>query len=488
MNKAITAVQPHAFPSRNQAQGRRRLPWNFSEWFVLSQTILPALLYLPGSQAFRILIRFASYGISLVALAYFCLVMRQKKRHLIRSHPSLPLLVVALVYLGLMLLHPSTNSLLAGLAQIGLYLSVLAPIIWAPAFVESTARLKRLLWLLLICNGINCFVGVMQVQDPNLWMPREFSSVVAQSEYGFGTAIFEGADGRVIIRPPGLGDAPGEVSGPAVFALFLGLVFVTMGKNWRQKAAAATFAVLGAAAIFLTLVRSSFLIAVGMVFAYTVLLIVQKRAKQAGGLLAVAAAAITIAFLHSAAVGGESLTARFQTIFADDPMTFYYENRGNQVFAGLTSLLPEFPFGAGLGRWGMMGVYFGNPANAASSPIWVEVQVPGWIVDGGIILLILYPAALLVTVWQQTRLSFRHPNPGVCSLASIILASNLGLLALCSSYPVFLAPIGLQFWFLSGALHGTAYIRQRSERARQIKAGSPLQERLQPPPPKFAAV
>jgi hypothetical protein len=479
MNEAMPAVQTRVLSSRDYMPVKRRLPWNLAEWFILSQTILPALLYLPGSQAFRVPIRVASYGIGLVALAYFWLVIRQGNRNSIRPHPSLPWLAGALAYMGLMLLHPTTNSLLAGIAQIALYLSVLAPVIWAPAFVENPARLKRLLWLLLLCNGINSFVGVMQVQDPDRWMPKEFSSVFMESDYGLGTVTYQGADGRTIIRPPGLGDAPGAVCGPAVFALFLGLVFVITGKNWRQKLAAAIFAVLGAAAIFLTLVRSSFLIAVGMVVVYFVFLVVRKQGKQAGALLVVGAVAITVAFLHSARVGGDSLTERFQTILADDPMTFYYENRGNQVAAGFVSLLPEYPFGAGLGRWGMMNAYFGNPANAASPPIWVEIQVPAWIVDGGVIMLILYPVALLVTVWQQARLTFRHPDPGVCTLAGIILASNLGLIALCSSYTVFVAPVGMQFWFLSGALHGVACRSNKSVRSRRTKA--------EPPAPQLAA-
>ena len=433
--------------------GQARLRWNLAEWFILAQTFIPALLYLPGSQPLRVPIRVASYGLSLGALVYYWLVARPKGRSK-KAHPASAWLIAAMAYLGLMLVHPNTNSLLAGSAQIALYFAVLSPLIWAPSFVENSTRLNRLLWLLLICNGINSFVGVMQVQDPNRWMPKEFSSVYAESEYGLGTVIYEGAGGNFIIRPPGLGDAPGAVAMPAAFALVLGLVFVVSAKVWWQRILAGGFAVLGAAAVFLTLVRSSLLIAVGEILIYFLLLLAQKRFQQAIALMLVAVAAITLAFLHSASVGGESLTARFHSIFEEDPMTFYYENRGNQVEEGFMGMLPKYPMGAGLGRWGMMNLYFGNQANVSGAPIWVEIQVPAWIVDGGIVLLLLYPVAIALALLEQGRIALNHRDASVRRVAGIIFAANTGLVALCSSYPVFAAPVGMQFWFLAGALHG----------------------------------
>ena len=41
--------------------------WGFPEYFIISQTALPALLFLPGTQAFRMPIRVASFGISVYA-------------------------------------------------------------------------------------------------------------------------------------------------------------------------------------------------------------------------------------------------------------------------------------------------------------------------------------------------------------------------------------------------------------------------------------
>ena len=45
-------------------------PWGFPEWFIISQTVIPALLYLPGSNAFRLPIRIAPFAISLLGFLY----------------------------------------------------------------------------------------------------------------------------------------------------------------------------------------------------------------------------------------------------------------------------------------------------------------------------------------------------------------------------------------------------------------------------------
>src|SRR5262245_37106975 len=45
------------------------IPNGLAEWFVVAQTLIPALLYVPGAQAFRLPIRVASYTIALIGLA-----------------------------------------------------------------------------------------------------------------------------------------------------------------------------------------------------------------------------------------------------------------------------------------------------------------------------------------------------------------------------------------------------------------------------------
>src|SRR4029079_2056564 len=76
----------------------------------------------------------------------------------------------------------------------------------------------------------------------------------------------------------------------------------------------------------------------------------------------------------------------------------FQEQRGLVIRDTLSELLYQFPIGAGLGRWGMMQIYFGDPTMWQAPAIHVEVQLTGWGVDGGIPLVLLYGGALLVAI------------------------------------------------------------------------------------------
>jgi hypothetical protein len=193
-----------------------------------------------------------------------------------------------------------------------------------------------------------------------------------------------------------------------------------------------------------------------MISLYLFQLIRQRRFSVAFVMFTISTAIIAGAFTYAYILGGENLLLRFSSIAQDNPGTFYYQNRGNQVAYAFLELLPQYPFGAGLGRWGMMNLYFGDTSSTASLPIWVEIQWPAWIVDGGIFLLITYPVALLTAMKANFILSSRRAEGQLRDMAAIILATNVGLFALTFSYPVFASAVGMQFWFLAGALHGLA--------------------------------
>lgn len=424
--------------------------WGFPEFFVVSQTLIPALLYFPGTQPFRLYIRVASFVISFATLLWWAVAAGKKSR----SHPAQPWIFAAMAYVVLMFLHPMTSSTFAGLAQFVLYLSVIAPIFWAGTFVHTPERLARLMALLLICNGLNAVVGVLQVYDPGRWMPPEMSRVMTESVYGLGTVTYRGPEGRMIVRPPGLFDTPGAVAGPGMYAALLGLVFATSAiAIWKRLAAiGASFA--GIAAIYLSQVRVSLVVAILMLVSYFSLLVAQKRRSRAM-IFAGAAVAIVIAtFSFALVLGGESIAERTFTLFAQDPLALYAGSRGGQLSYTFGELLQKYPLGAGLGRWGMIAVYFGNSATPGAEPLWVEIQVAGWAIDGGFALLLLYIGALAVTLLTDVRVARMHPDARVRACASVVLAANLGTAALIFTFTPFVTQIGLQFWFLAGALHG----------------------------------
>ena len=102
----------------------------------------------------------------------------------------------------------------------------------------------------------------------------------------------------------------------------------------------------------------------------------------------------------------------------------------------------------------MMYGYFGDHNNVNAPMIWAEIQWPAWIVDGGLILLLLSVAALFAAMRHGFRLAARLMDERARALAAIAFSINVGFLALTFSYPVFASTTGIQFWFLAGSLHG----------------------------------
>lgn len=421
-------------------------PWGFAEFFVISQTALPALLYLPGTQSFRLGIRFSAFAISLAAFAWYFVQPTRPK-----AHPATKGVVAVLVLLGAMLAHPLTPSIVGGLAHIAVYVAVLAPVFWAPALVRSPEHFARLMGLLLICSGINSLVGVLQVYDPDTWMPAELSRVITEGAVGLGPVTYIGPNGQTVIRPPGLFDTPGSVAGPGMFAALLGAVFGLSAIPIWQRLGAFVLAAAGVAAIYLSQVRVSLVILVLMIAAYGTILFVQRRVGKAAVFGGFAAAVIGISFFIAVTLGGESVVTRVMSLVAEDPVSVYYRARGAQLDYTLSEMLYEFPFGAGLGRWGMAAGYF-NQSNVPD--LWAEIQITGWLIDGGVLMVALYGGTLVYASLFDSRIARKTFLPRVAACGAVVFAANVGTLVMVISFTPFVTQIGIQYWFLAGALQG----------------------------------
>jgi hypothetical protein len=422
--------------------------WGIAEYFIVSQTAIPALLFLPGTQAIRFYIRVASFAISLALLVWWGFGNAKQSK----VHPAQTWLLVSIIYLAVMVLHPFTSSTLAGIAQLVLYVSVMAPVFWAPAVVRGPDHLARLMTLLLVCNGVNAFVGVMQVYDPGHWMPQEMSRIVTESEYGLGAVTYRGPNG-LIVRPPGLFDNPGAVAGPGMYAALLGLVFATSASVLWKRALALVGSFAGVAAIYLSQVRVSLVVLALMLATYVGLLLFQQRKQRAVVFGTVAGGIVVATFTFAIVLGGESIAERTLTLFAQDPVSLYASSRGGQLVYTFDDLINTYPLGAGLGRWGMINGYFGS---GSERPLWAEIQVAGWAIDGGIPLVLVSVAVLVVVLLSERRLALSDPDAKVRACAAVVLAANLGTAALIFSFTPFVTQIGLQFWFLAGAVQAIA--------------------------------
>src|ERR1700752_3108746 len=106
MSTAVIAKEQYEkLESSSVRSAESSLRWTFLELFVISQTALPALLYLPGTQPLRLPIRMASYAISLSALLWW---VDKKHARKLPSHPAQSWLILVVLLLLLMIFHPTT--------------------------------------------------------------------------------------------------------------------------------------------------------------------------------------------------------------------------------------------------------------------------------------------------------------------------------------------------------------------------------------------
>jgi hypothetical protein len=122
----------------------------------------------------------------------------------------------------------------------------------------------------------------------------------------------------------------------------------------------------------------------------------------------------------------------------------------------VSELLWEYPLGAGLGRWGMMQVYFGDATHWEAPPIHAEIQPTGWLLDGGVPLWCVMGLALLVSV-RATYLVAVRTTGSLQESATSVLCLQGAFLATCLTGPVFNTYLGIQYWALAAALWGPVF-------------------------------
>ena len=147
------------------------------------------------------------------------------------------------------------------------------------------------------------------------------------------------------------------------------------------------------------------------------------------------------------------MSQRFSSLGGGGAIDAYRTGRGAFVQQTMGELLDQYPLGAGVGRWGMMNTYFGNQYEYQSAPIYVEIQLTGWLLDGGVLMWLLYGGATLLSLWAAFTLT-KSPDRTMAEVAIIVLGVNAYILVLAMGAPVFNTQLGILFWMLAGVLHG----------------------------------
>ena len=367
--------------------------------------------------------------------------------------------------LVLNLLHP-TSQLVAGVAQCIFQLCIATPLFWGHKAVRSPQLLERLLILIFAMNILSAGLGVLQVYYPERFMPTEFNSLGLQmNQYYVDGLTYRGADGRLIVRPPGLTDQPGAAATAGALGALLGFGLLLRRRSPLQVAGILAAITVGFAAIYLSQVRSTLLATVGA--AVLLGLVAFRRGRTAGaGLILVAGAAILVAsFAWATAVGGESVTERFSNLGGSGAIDAYRTGRGGFVDQTIGDLLDQYPLGAGVGRWGMMNTYFGNPFDYVSPPIYVEIQMTGWLLDGGVLMWLIYGGAILLSLWYAFALTASSDHD-LSTVAIIVLTLQAHIFVLAMGAPVFNTQLGILFWALAGMLHGARHLSSADDSER----------------------
>ncbi len=232
---------------------KRNSIWGFPEWFAVVQVAGPAMLYLPGTQLLRAPLRTGVFALALVGMGWWFVTARRTT-----VHPAWTMLMIGAGYMVAMICHPATNTVMAGMAQVGLHVAVAAPLLWAPAYFGGDyGRLLRVLTILWVLNGASVLVGILQARDPGRWMPAEFSTVAVNRKMRIAAYTYRAGDGSMAIRPPGLGDTPGAASAAGMFVAMVGLAFLGLPVSRVTKVLGVLMGMAGVVIIFLSHVRSA---------------------------------------------------------------------------------------------------------------------------------------------------------------------------------------------------------------------------------------
>jgi hypothetical protein len=442
--------------------------------FVILQIACQVGLLLPAQGKFRVVFRIATFATSLALLA---LVPGRGK-----PHPSSLWGVVSITIVALGLFHPSTSTLLAGLAQVGMYLAVLAPLFWVPRLNVTASVLQRVLLLLWSFHTLSAAVGVLQVYFPGRFLPNVSNVVTGMGTYA-ETLKITLSDGSRVWRPMGLTDTPGGAASAGLYAVLFGLGFLLSSRRLFVRFMAVGSMTVGLFCIYLSQVRSILVMAAVCVVTLVAAALRRGEMSRVVVIAAVVPVVVVASFAWAVLVGGQSVSNRISTLTAESSGQVYYKNRGIFLEYTVKELLPRYPLGAGLGRWGMMSYYFGNSHASEAENIHVEIQMTGWLLDGGVPLIVSYSLAIITAVTLAYRMIVaRLPDP-LSTWSALILAYDLGAVALTFNYVLFISQGGMEFWLLNASLFAAA----RSCRSAGRAGPSPPPGAAAPPGPGVAA-
>ena len=384
--------------------------------------------------------RVGAYGLSLAMIVFV------KGRG--RPHPAWSWAQAAMAVLLVSVVNPAGDKIVARIASIALYTSILAPMLWVGRVALEQGVLRRVMLVMWGFYTASAVMGVLQVNYPG-----QFDGATSNNftEQQVGAWRYQLADGRTILRPKGLSDTPGGASIGGTYAIILGAGLLLTETSLVLRAGVVGGMIAGLFCIFLCAQRTNLVIVALASVTLIAVLVRRKSIRKATTLAAVIGGVATVGTAMAFAIGGTAVIDRFSTLVSGDVNAAFLDNRGIFFEELVQHDVYAFPIGAGLGRWGMVNSYFGGGTDA----LWAEMQWQSLMFDGGIPLVIIYVGLIGTLVWTSWRSAVTAPSDLLGCWAGVVVGYNVAAVAATFVFPVFSLQLGMEVVFLNACLYGT---------------------------------
>lgn len=279
------------------------------------------------------------------------------------------------------LANPANGSVAHSLASLRQHLEFLPLFFIGYAALRTRASLHAFFAILLAVAALNgavaAYQGSLTPEQLAAWGPG-YDYLVNNPEAG---RVFDGADGKPRVRPPGLGSDMGFGGTLGMTALPGGIALVMSYWRRRWPLAFALLGIVGAGAGVLTSQsRSCLITTIVALFAMLVLLALGRQAKRAVIAVCIAAAIATTAVLAIESYDSGTFH-RYNSIVPSKAASTTYDARA-VTWATTPEYIGRFPLGAGLGSVGPAATKIGGEARELNAEsqfnfLVVEAGIPG---------------------------------------------------------------------------------------------------------------
>jgi hypothetical protein len=436
------------YPTLSSAEETPGRNGNWVIGFLIFQFVLQVLLLVPGAEFLRMFDRIGSLTASII------LTLALSGRILYR-YPFTTVATLIMAWAALEMAHPDTN-LISGVAEWAYLFSVISLFFWMPRVRITPKHFYQLIGCYWSYHALSSFMGFLQVRYPGHFIGNVTTLLAGKSNWQEALSV-KMADGTSVLRPFGLTDVPGGAAYSGMIATIFGMATFLGARRFSIKCVSLVGVALGLFCIFFCQVRVAVVMTLISGVVLLVLLVRKRDMKQAARLGIIGFAMSFAVLTYALTVGGDAIATRLGSLVESNAADVYTQNHGAFLLETFTELIPQFPLGAGMGRWGPMNGYFASYSPNASEALWAEITIQGWLYDGGVFFIILWYILTIGTILTSYRVMRALGNHPLSFWAAVVCANDVGLFAGSFNHNAFIGNAGIEFFLMNIALYG-AYL------------------------------